>query len=108
MLVIGEDINTSNRSVAEALARIDKEFVANLARAQPSAGADFIEVNTGAGHNSRQHQKITMEPEFTSGQVTLIHNACREETIKNGFGRKKEPQKSRYEGRHGCGAHKTS
>jgi len=61
MLVIGEDINASNRSVAEALARVDKEFVANLARAQASAGADFIDVNAGIRHGTRQHEKVTME-----------------------------------------------
>lgn len=61
MLVIGEDINASNRSVAEALTRLDEEFVVNLARAQASAGADFIDVNAGIGHNSRQDEKATME-----------------------------------------------
>ena len=61
MLVIGEDINASNRSVAEALASLDEEFVANLARAQASAGADFIDVNAGIGHNSRLCEKETME-----------------------------------------------
>ena len=61
MLVIGEDINASNRSVAEALTSLDEEFVANLARAQASAGADFIDVNAGIGHNSRHREKETME-----------------------------------------------
>jgi hypothetical protein len=34
MLVIGEKINASNRSVGEAIARKDSELVANLAKAQ--------------------------------------------------------------------------
>ena len=34
MLVIGEKINASNRSVAEAIARRDEKYVANLARAK--------------------------------------------------------------------------
>mgnify|MGYP000465728202 CR=1 FL=1 len=42
MLVIGEKINASNRSVAEAIARRDEEFITNLARVQASSGADFI------------------------------------------------------------------
>ncbi|MFH1559962.1 MAG: dihydropteroate synthase [Chloroflexota bacterium] len=48
MLVIGERINASNRSVGEAIARRDGDFIANLAAAQTAAGADFIDVNVGA------------------------------------------------------------
>jgi len=61
MLIIGENINASNRSVAEALAKRDEEFVANLAIAQASAGADFIDVNAGTGHGSQKHEMATME-----------------------------------------------
>ncbi|MFC1908794.1 dihydropteroate synthase [Chloroflexota bacterium] len=51
MIVIGEKINASNRSVGEAIARRDSDFIANLASAQTESGADFIDVNTGTGHN---------------------------------------------------------
>jgi 5-methyltetrahydrofolate--homocysteine methyltransferase len=61
MLVIGENINASNRSVAEALARRDREFLESLARAEAAAGADFIDVNAGTGHGSLEHQMATME-----------------------------------------------
>ncbi len=61
MLVIGENINASTRSVAEALARRDEEFVADLARAQAAAGVDFIDVNVGAGHGSRRREMEDME-----------------------------------------------
>jgi len=61
MLVIGESINASNRSVAEAIANRDEEFVANLARAQAIAGVDFIDVNVGTGHGSQQHEMAAME-----------------------------------------------
>jgi len=47
MLVIGEKINASNMSVAEAIARRDEGYIANLARAQATTGADFIDVNAG-------------------------------------------------------------
>ena len=50
MLVIGENINASNRSVAEAIASRDREFLQSLARAQAAAGADFINVNAGSLH----------------------------------------------------------
>jgi cobalamin-dependent methionine synthase I len=47
MLIIGERINASNRSVGEAIASRDGEFIANLAKAQAAAGADFIDINAG-------------------------------------------------------------
>ncbi|MFC1904550.1 dihydropteroate synthase [Chloroflexota bacterium] len=59
MLVIGERINASNKSVAEAIANKDREFLQNLARAQVNAGADFIDVNSGAG--SQNDEALTME-----------------------------------------------
>lgn len=61
MLVIGERINASNSSVAEAIANRDEEFVANLARIQAAAGADFIDVNAGIGYGSGQDEAATME-----------------------------------------------
>jgi 5-methyltetrahydrofolate--homocysteine methyltransferase len=61
MLVIGENINASNRSVAQAIARRDEEYVANLARAQAAAGAAFIDVNSGTYHGSGQDGTAAME-----------------------------------------------
>lgn len=61
MLVIGEKINASNRSVAEAIGRRDEEFIANLARAQVSSGADFIDVNAGIGYGSEHSEMANME-----------------------------------------------
>lgn len=54
MLVIGENINASNKSVAEAIEKRDEEFLVNLAQAQAQTGADFIDVNAGSGHGSPQ------------------------------------------------------
>jgi len=61
MLVIGERINASNRSVAEAIAGRDEKYIANLAIAQAAAGADFIDVNAGAGNSYGQDGVATME-----------------------------------------------
>ncbi len=61
MLVIGEKINASNKSVAEAIASRDREFVEGMAKAQAAAGADFIDVNAGVGHDNRQHETTAME-----------------------------------------------
>jgi len=61
MLVIGENINASNRSVAKAIASRDREFLQRLARAQVAAGADFIDVNSGVGSGSPGYESATME-----------------------------------------------
>ncbi len=60
MLVIGENINASNRSVAEAIASRDREFLQSLAKAQVAAGADFIDVNSGVGSDSPECEPATM------------------------------------------------
>lgn len=47
MLIVGEKINTSRKSIAQAVETGDAEFIARVARAQVAAGADFIDVNAG-------------------------------------------------------------
>jgi len=61
MLVVGERINASNKSIAEAIAKRDGEYVANLARAQANSGADFIDVNAGTSHSSGEDRIAAME-----------------------------------------------
>jgi cobalamin-dependent methionine synthase I len=47
MLIIGERINTSRKSIAEAVASEDGIFIQNEARSQTEAGAHYIDVNAG-------------------------------------------------------------
>jgi 5-methyltetrahydrofolate--homocysteine methyltransferase len=61
MLVIGENINASNRSVGEAIANRDNHFLENLAREQDAAGTDFIDVNAGAALGSWESPEAAME-----------------------------------------------
>ncbi len=61
MIVIGQNINASNKSVAEAIANRDKEFLQTSARAQADAGVDFIDVNGGVGSDSPEHESAIME-----------------------------------------------
>jgi 5-methyltetrahydrofolate corrinoid/iron sulfur protein methyltransferase len=49
VLVIGENINASNKSVGQAIQNKDRQFLSDLARAQSSAGAHYIDVNAGTG-----------------------------------------------------------
>jgi 5-methyltetrahydrofolate--homocysteine methyltransferase len=61
MLVIGENINASNKSVGQAIANRDREFLENLARDQDAAGADFIDVNAGVGLGAWESPEAAME-----------------------------------------------
>jgi 5-methyltetrahydrofolate--homocysteine methyltransferase len=47
MIIVGEKINTSRKSIAEAVERKDAAFIVNVAREQVEAGADYIDVNAG-------------------------------------------------------------
>ena len=48
MIIIGEKINSTRKSIKEAIANKDKKFLQKLAADQAAAGADYIDVNTGA------------------------------------------------------------
>lgn len=61
MLVIGENINASNKSVGKAIADRDRQFLENLTREQDAAGADFIDVNAGVGQGAWENPEAAME-----------------------------------------------
>lgn len=48
MIIIGEKINSTRKSVKEAISQKDTAFLQKLARDQAEAGADYLDVNTGA------------------------------------------------------------
>jgi 5-methyltetrahydrofolate--homocysteine methyltransferase len=47
MIIVGEKINTSRRSIGEAAEKRDTEFICKIAREQAEAGAHYIDVNAG-------------------------------------------------------------
>ena len=47
MIIVGEKINTSRMSIAEAVGKRDASYVAEVAREQAEAGAHYIDVNAG-------------------------------------------------------------
>lgn len=48
MIIIGEKINSTRKSVKEAISKKDTAFLQKLAQDQAEAGADYLDVNTGA------------------------------------------------------------
>jgi cobalamin-dependent methionine synthase I len=47
MIIVGEQINTSRKSIAQAVERKDRRFIQSVARQQAEAGANYIDVNAG-------------------------------------------------------------
>jgi len=47
MIIVGEKINTSRRSIEQAVEKRDAEFICKTARDQAEAGAHYIDVNAG-------------------------------------------------------------
>ncbi len=48
MIIVGERLNSSRRSVLEALNRKDKKYLVDQAKKQGKAGASYIDLNTAA------------------------------------------------------------
>ena len=48
MIIIGELINSTRKSIAQAIERKDSNFLQDLARRQAKAGANYIDVNTAS------------------------------------------------------------
>jgi cobalamin-dependent methionine synthase I len=67
MLIIGERINSTRKSIARAVSEKDKGFIQNEARIQTEAGADFIDVNAG--------QFAGKEVDYLSWLVEIVQEA---------------------------------
>ena len=48
MLIVAERINSSRKSISQAIESEDVDFVQKEARAQAETGADYIDINAGA------------------------------------------------------------
>ena len=47
MIIVGEKINTSRKSIEDAVEKRDAAFISTVARQQAEAGANYIDVNAG-------------------------------------------------------------
>ncbi|MBM4444881.1 MAG: methyltetrahydrofolate cobalamin methyltransferase [Chloroflexi bacterium] len=61
MLLIGENINASNKKVGEAIAGGDLQFIADLAGKQSEAGVDYLDINVGSAQGAWQSPEAAME-----------------------------------------------
>ena len=67
MLIIAERINSSRKSIAEAITSRNAEFIQNEAKAQVAAGADYIDVNAGSF--------VDTEEEHLKWIIEVVQNA---------------------------------
>ena len=67
MLVVGEKINTSRKSIAEAVEAQDADFIGEVAREQAEAGAHYIDVNAGT--------YLEKEEDYLCWLVEVVQNA---------------------------------
>lgn len=68
VLIIGERINATRRSVAEAIARRDSERVKALAREQLEAGAEMLDLNAGRAEGNEAEDLVWLVD--TVGEIT--------------------------------------
>jgi 5-methyltetrahydrofolate--homocysteine methyltransferase len=81
MIIIGEKINASRRTVADALDSRDKEFIAHMARCQAEAGADYLDLNAGNPDREVEAENIAWLTEVVQDAVDLpvsIDTTCAE------------------------------
>jgi len=64
MLVIGESINSSRKSVRTAVEERDAEFIQNLAKKQVDGGAGMLDINVGT--------RVSNEPEDMEWLVNIV------------------------------------
>jgi len=67
MLIVAERINSSRKSISEAIQAQDADFIRNEARSQVEAGANYIDVNAGSF--------IGQETEYLCWLVEVVQGA---------------------------------
>lgn len=67
MLIVGELINASRKSIAEAIQNQDAEAIQKIASDQVESGADFVDVNAGVF--------VGKEPEYLKWLVKTVQEA---------------------------------
>ena len=70
MIIVGEKINTSRKSIHDAVGRGDADFIVKIAREQAEAGADFIDVNAGTFLN-QEADRLCWLVDTVQNQVDL-------------------------------------
>ena len=70
MVIVGEKLNTSRKSIEEAVSKRDAAFIAKVARDQAEAGAHYIDVNAGT-FLDQEVDNLCWLVETVQGEVNL-------------------------------------
>ena len=70
MIIVGEQINTSRKSIAEAVEKRDATHIVKIAREQAEAGAHYIDVNAGT-FLERETECLCWLVETVQGELDL-------------------------------------
>lgn len=88
MLVIGERINATRKSVKEALSGRDAAFIRTEVEAQAEAGADYIDVNGGTSPAAERENMIWLVEEVQSAtSLPLCLDSASAQVIEEGLTR---------------------
>ncbi|MDP6634198.1 MAG: dihydropteroate synthase [Phycisphaerae bacterium] len=71
MIIIGEKINATRKSVAAALQQRDEQFIIDLATAQAQAGADYIDLNGGDPREGQEAENMKWLVELTQANTDV-------------------------------------
>jgi 5-methyltetrahydrofolate--homocysteine methyltransferase len=86
MIIIGEKINGTRKSVREAIANKDADFIKDLALKQVKAGADYLDVNAGTTPENEPDDMIWLiENVQEVTDVTLCLDSANPAALKAGF-----------------------
>ncbi|HEY31735.1 MAG TPA: methyltetrahydrofolate cobalamin methyltransferase [Dehalococcoidia bacterium] len=66
MIIVGEKINSSRKSIADAVEKRDASYITEIAREQAEAGAHYIDVNAGTF--------LEKEPEYLCWLVETVQS----------------------------------
>lgn len=67
MIIIGEKINATRKSIAAALTARDAEFITRIAVEQARAGADYIDLNGGDPRSGKEAENLVWLMEVVQG-----------------------------------------
>ena len=85
MIIIGELINSTRKSIAQAIEQRDKAYLQELARKQAEAGAHFIDLNAAVSTNEVEAIKWLVEIVQEAVDVPLCIDSPSSEALRAGL-----------------------
>lgn len=90
MVVIGELINGTRKSIAQAIEKRDRDFIKKIAQRQVAAGANYIDLNAGTGKGQEKEisdMEWLVDIVNELGDVPVCLDSSDPAVIKNCLGR---------------------